>query len=560
MSRVWNPETLVGTRLGSCVLQRPLGEGGMGAVYLAQQERPRRLVAVKVLRPQLSDNRRAWPIFLARFRREADATAALDHGNIVPIYEFGEQDGTAYLVMPYLPDGSLANLLAREGPLPLDPTLAYIGQAAAALDYAHAHDIIHRDVKPSNLLLHPDGRLLLADFGIARPLDRSELPKPPANAWMNDADEDDSPTLTHDGAMMGTPHFMAPEQIRGEAVGPATDVYALAALTYTMLSGQLPFGEGPYGEVLQQQLLGRAVPLRSLRPDLPARVEQTIAQGLSPDPSARPTTAGEFAQALRAAAGNRTIGDGTTIGANPQGARRGGAETSALHLPLREPFPTHEAPTIFDAPALPRGAGAGGGAGATPEWPGGGGYGGGAGARDWNDGPRRPRKGVIVLGAIAVLMVALLLIGVLSSLANGGLLGSPVTGARATPTATPSPSPTATPSPTPTATPVTDWLSVSPTSVSLDCSESNKATVTLTNRGSKRITWSASVQSSQIFGGVSVSPTGGRLDAGQDTTITITNTSKFFGGSGAITFKATASQAGAPAMVSYQTSACGVSG
>ncbi len=556
MSTVWNPETLVGTRLGSCVLQRPLGQGGMGAVYLAQQERPRRLVAVKVLRPQLSDNRRAWSIFLARFQREADATAALDHGNIVPIYEFGEQDGTTYLVMPYLPDGSLADLLAREGPLPLDRTLAYIGQTAAALDYAHAHGIVHRDVKPSNLLLHPDGRLLLADFGIARPLDRAELPRP-ATGTLYEEDEDDSPTLTRDGAVMGTPHFMAPEQIRGEAVGPATDVYALAALAYTMLTGELPFGEGPYGEVLRRQLLGRAAPLRKLRPDLPARVDQTVMQALNPDPATRPATAAEFAQALRSAGRNRTLGDATTIGAAPQGARGAPVRTSALRPAAHDPFPAHEAPTVFDAPALSMGSdGAGGQAGVTPEWPGGGGFGGNSLAvHDWGDAPRRPRRGVIALGVIATLLLTILFAGVLSSLASGVLAGLPFAGAGATPAATHvatvTPLPTATPSPT--ATPVTDWLRVSPASVTLGCRKSSKATVTLTNLGPEDISWNSTAP---WFGGVSVSPTSGQLDSGEHTTVTISNTSFFLSNRGVITFSANDARAGASASVSYETTPC----
>ncbi len=189
----------------------------MSAIYVAQQERPRRLVAVKVLRPHLLADARQWPLFLARFRREADATAALDHANIVPIYEFGEQDDLAYLVMPYLPDGSLAALLAREGPLPIPQALAYVDQIASALDYAHQHGIVHRDVKPSNMLLHPDGRLLLADFGIARPLDQRDLP------GVAMADSTDDSGLTVGGVALGTPDYMAPEQILGETVSALAD-------------------------------------------------------------------------------------------------------------------------------------------------------------------------------------------------------------------------------------------------------------------------------------------------------------------------------------------------
>src|SRR5215469_15690397 len=171
----WNPDSLGGTRLGSCLLEDPLSLGQMGAVFLARQERPHRYVAVKVIHRQLASDPAAWRLFLARFQREADATAALDHANIVPIYEFGETGELAYLVMPYLPDGSLATRLEQHGPLPLPQTVQAIEQVAAALDYAHARGIVHRDVKPSNMLLHPDGRVLLADFGIARPLHLPDL-------------------------------------------------------------------------------------------------------------------------------------------------------------------------------------------------------------------------------------------------------------------------------------------------------------------------------------------------------------------------------------------------
>src|SRR5215472_11721922 len=171
----WNPDALSGTRLGSCILEDPLSIGSMGAVFLARQERPHRYVAVKVIHRNLANDPEAWQLFMTRFQREADATAALDHANIVPIYEFGEIGDVAYLVMPYLPDGSLATLISQQGPLELPVAITYLEQVAAALDYAHARGIVHRDVKPSNMLLHPDGRILLADFGIARPLDLPDL-------------------------------------------------------------------------------------------------------------------------------------------------------------------------------------------------------------------------------------------------------------------------------------------------------------------------------------------------------------------------------------------------
>ncbi len=284
-------------RLGSCTLERPLGVGGMGAVYLARQERPRRQVAIKVLRPQLASDAQNWPIFLERFKREADATAALDQNHIVPIYAFGEEQGVAYLIMPYLPDGSLADLLARRGPLSIDRALKYLDDIASALDYSHQHGVIHRDVKPSNLLLHADGRLLLGDFGIARPLALTDLPPTQANG-ANGA----NPQLTQAGVAMGTPEFMAPEQIKGGALSAATDIYALGIVAYAMLTNRTPFGGTDVPTTLARQLREPPLAPRRLRPDILPGLEAAVLWALAKEPSTRPRTAGEFARAARAGA------------------------------------------------------------------------------------------------------------------------------------------------------------------------------------------------------------------------------------------------------------------
>ena len=165
---VSNRGDLTGKTLGTCVLERLVGQGGMGAVYLARQLRPARRVAVKVLLPSHMMDDDIYQAFLARFRREADVVAKLEQVNIMPIYEYGEQDNMAYLVMPYLSGGSLRDVLQKQGSLSLEETATYLDQAAAALDYAHAQGVVHRDLKPANFLLASDGRLVLADFGIAR--------------------------------------------------------------------------------------------------------------------------------------------------------------------------------------------------------------------------------------------------------------------------------------------------------------------------------------------------------------------------------------------------------
>ena len=220
---------LLGQTLGNCVLERLIGQGGMGAVYLAQQARPRRTIAVKVLLPELPPKTAGVSAeFLARFRREADAIAALDHVNIMPIYEYGEQGQLAYLVMPHVTGGTLRDRLVTHGALPLNEVIPIIEQAAAALDYAHSHGIVHRDLKPGNMLFHADGRLLLTDFGIAKmmngtsPLDSTALQ-----------------TLTTTGMIIGTPEYLSPEQATASPVDRRSDVYSLGIVVFHLLAGQV---------------------------------------------------------------------------------------------------------------------------------------------------------------------------------------------------------------------------------------------------------------------------------------------------------------------------------
>ena len=163
-----NSADLVGKVLGTCLLEKLVGRGGMSVVYLAQQNRPLRHVAVKILLPDVPMGSKLHHQFLIRFRHEADIIARLEHVNIIPIFECGEEDGLAYLIMPYLSGGSLSHLLAHRGALSLQEAIIFMEQATAALNYAHAHGVIHRDLKPGNFLLSGEGRLVLADFGIAR--------------------------------------------------------------------------------------------------------------------------------------------------------------------------------------------------------------------------------------------------------------------------------------------------------------------------------------------------------------------------------------------------------
>ena len=273
--------------LGTCTLEKLVGQGGMGAVYLARQSRPSRYVAVKVLLPRISMSSAVYQAFLARFQREADLIAGLEHVNIMPIYEYGEQNGITYLVMPYLPGGNLREILAKHGALSLQVTLSYIEQAASALDYAHAHGVIHRDIKPSNFLLHPDGRLILADFGIAR--------------MMNDVSSSTGATLTSTGMLLGTPEYMAPEMARGEPIDARADIYELGIVLFQMLSGHVPFkGTTPLAVVVKQ-LEEPLPPLNLLNPAIPLAVDKAVQRATAKRREDRYRTAGELAQALRLA-------------------------------------------------------------------------------------------------------------------------------------------------------------------------------------------------------------------------------------------------------------------
>jgi serine/threonine protein kinase len=282
-----NTSDLTGRTLGTCLLEKLIGQGGMGSVYLARQSRPSRYVAVKVLLPRISMSPEVYKAFLARFRREADLIARLEHVNIMPIYEYGEQDGITYLVMPYFPGGSLRDVLVAHGALPLRQTLSYIEQAAAALDYAHAHGVIHRDIKPSNFMLHNDGRLVLADFGIAR--------------MMQEGNDTMGATLTGTGMLVGTPEYMAPEMARSEPIDARADIYELGIVLFQMLSGHVPFKGNTPLAVVVKQLEETLPPLHQTNPTIPPAVDRVVQKATAKRREDRYRTAGEMAQALRLA-------------------------------------------------------------------------------------------------------------------------------------------------------------------------------------------------------------------------------------------------------------------
>lgn len=277
-------EDLAGISLGTCTLEKQIGQGGMGAVYLARQEPPSRYVAVKVLlfQPDISADYKA---FLARFRREADLIAKLEHVNIMPIYEYGESEGITYLVMPYSPGGSLSDALEERGAFSLRETMSYIEQAASALDYAHAHGVVHRDIKPSNFLLHTDGRLLLADFGIARMAQNGSGPI--------------GTTLTGPDVVVGSPAYMAPEMVRGEPVDVRADIYELGVMLFQMLNGHLPFKEETALAMVVKQLEKTLPSLHQKNPAIPAAVDRVVQKATAKRREDRYRSAGELARALQ---------------------------------------------------------------------------------------------------------------------------------------------------------------------------------------------------------------------------------------------------------------------
>jgi serine/threonine protein kinase len=598
--------------LGSCLLEDPLSIGQMGAVFLARQERPHRYVAVKVIHRQLASDPAAWSVFLARFQREADATAALDHANIVPIYEFGETGELAYLVMPYLPDGSLATRLEQHGPLPLPDTVAAIEQVAAALDYAHARGIVHRDVKPSNMLLHPDGRVLLADFGIARPLHLNELDAAGPSGVSSGAATNPA-TLTQAGKAMGTPQYMSPEQVRGGSITPATDTYALGIATYELLGGQTPFVAANVPTILLHQVTEPPPPLRTVRADLPAKVEEVVFWALAKDPVDRPASAGAYARALRAATtASPARGVGGLLsqlsGAAVAGERREkearyssgrhpavpehtqALPAGALPMVAEPEFTVNEDPaegTTIGRTGLPialggawpnvaqYGSGDGdarGGAGRAPLWP--------IPRPRQEDGRQLITGQVAAVGlgvsCLALVILAALLIGSIHSAlsgapgtgpgtppSNSGPAGGPtVTAAPTTieqaPTAT---SASITPVSTEPATPIPgdNSLVASPTQITFSCPPPQSQGLQLTNTGSASVLWTAQTSGGGIANNVIVTPASGSLPAGESQTITVTESSVTLTGSstGTIQFVVDSGRAAStPAQVTYTIPAC----
>jgi serine/threonine-protein kinase len=273
----------IGTELGGYRLGEPLGRGGTSVVYRAEHVRLGRQAALKLLSAGIGE-----ADFRDRFLRESRVAAALDHPSIVPVYDAGEaEDGLLYIAMACIEGDDLKTLLAEEGKLPLRRALRIVGQIGAALDAAHSRGLVHRDVKPANILVADGDRAYLSDFGVAKQLA--------------------SNGMTRTGSFIGTIDYCAPEQVEGRDVDSRTDVYALACVLYECLTGEPPFSRPSEVAVLNAHLHAPPPKLTRAAPELPAALESVIEKALSKSPLDRYPTCGEFLAVARAAAAERRI-------------------------------------------------------------------------------------------------------------------------------------------------------------------------------------------------------------------------------------------------------------
>ena len=284
---VADPLTLIGRRLGHYLVREELGRGGMGVVYSAEDTELDRRVALKLLRPDVADSsdRRA------RFQQEARAAAALNHPNIVHLYSVEQSDGLLFITMELVRGRSLHKILSAGTPLPLPRTLAFAAQMTEGLACAHAAGILHRDLKPGNVMITDDDRVKILDFGLAKLLTRVSTSGPEA-ATMAGVD-------SSSGMTFGTAGYMSPEQALGKTLDPRTDLFALGVVLFEMATGRAPF-EGDTLAAVFDQLLNRQPPSpRTLNPALPALLVSVIDRALEKDPERRYRSANELLDDLR---------------------------------------------------------------------------------------------------------------------------------------------------------------------------------------------------------------------------------------------------------------------
>src|SRR5262245_40085799 len=266
-------DDLIGITVGHCLIEELLGQGGMARVYLGRQEHLDRNVAVKILPPYYA----ADEDFVERFKLEARAMARLTHPNIVIIHDAGEDNGRLFIIMEYVRGGTLKQRMAAG--LQMHEIQRVIREVASALSYAHSMGIVHRDVKPVNVLMDQSARSVLSDFGIAKVLETSAA-------------------LTHAGAGVGTPEYMSPEQCRGGAVDARADIYALGVMLYEMLTGRPPFVADNYTALAHSHIYEMVPPPSRINPRISPAVQSVVLKALEKSPADRFQKATEMATAL----------------------------------------------------------------------------------------------------------------------------------------------------------------------------------------------------------------------------------------------------------------------
>ena len=297
-----------------------IAAGGQASVHKAWDTRTGQIVALKVMHPHLAKD----PGYLERFHREARLAASIAHPNVVRIFDVGQSGDANYMALEYLPL-SLHNLIQTQGHFPVDRAVEATLQVAMGLQVAHDQGIVHRDIKPQNILIGFDGAAKVTDFGIGRAADFA--------------------TMTQTGAIMGTPHYMSPEQAKGLPVDSRTDLYSLGIVLYQMLTGEVPFDADTPWEVIRQQVEGHTRPMRRLRGDVPRVVEQVVSRCLEKDPGKRYQSAQEMIQALERALPDGVYRPHQQAAATPQ------AISNVVAPPVQPPAPS---PQPREAVAKPR--------------------------------------------------------------------------------------------------------------------------------------------------------------------------------------------------------------